>query len=209
MSLSRLHTFFFRVARPIPVPGLCVRALLPDRTERPALAARLTDALHIIARHSPLRLAYLQRDIDGVLIGATSNLGEWVPGARLVMLNFKYVLASTTSSEALALTLIHEGMHARLTRAGFAYDEARRARLERICVSAELLVARRIPGGAELVSSAEQRLTYPEGFWSDAAFRHRRSAALEELGTAGRIGFWIGQGGGWLSYHLRRLSLRR
>jgi hypothetical protein len=76
---------------------------------------------------------------------------------------------------------------------GVPYTEAIRARVERLCISSELLVASRVPAGDGLVADAQRRLAQPDAQWSDAAVQERGRRAVEELGVEGRIGYWIGR----------------
>ena len=103
--------------------------------------------------------------------------------------------APQTTPEQVALTLVHEGTHARLLRAGFKYDETVRARIEHVCILTEILVARRLPASDELVAAASRRLARPTEFWSNAAFRARDLEQLAQLGpaarSAGRIAGWV------------------
>jgi hypothetical protein len=168
-----------------------VRAFLPTRAEAILIQERVASALRLVQAYAPLRYACLQRDLPAILIGPTHNIAECHDQVGICLLQFDFVTRATTAPADIALTLVHEGMHARLTRKGFPYDEARRARIERLCVRAELIVARRIPGSDAAVRDAEARLKQPVEMWTDAAMREDNLRALERLGTLGRIGSWI------------------
>jgi hypothetical protein len=116
----------------------------------------------------------------------------------MCILQFDYVLSQETSSARLAQTLVHEAMHARLYKMGIAYDEALRARVEHLCVQAEVALAQRLPGGAELVAAATARLNRDAEFYTNAAFRVRGERALERMGWPGRVGAAVGRVLRWL-----------
>jgi hypothetical protein len=194
----------FRVSRQLSIPDFDVRALFPSAVEAERIRERLAAALALIHDVAPIRYHHLRRDLPKVLVGATHNRGECLFGVGVCLLQFDYVTDDKTTPERLALTLVHEGTHARLARAGFDYAEAIRARVERLCISSELVVARRIAADG-LVADVERRLAHPNAMWSDAAFHRRGMDALDDLGMEGRIGYWIGKA---LTLFRRRRSRR-
>jgi hypothetical protein len=103
----------------------------------------------------------------------------------------EFVVASDTTPIKIALVLVHEGMHARLARAGFAYDDTVRARIERLCAKAEVLLANRVPGGDEQASWARTRLSWPDTMWSRAAIEERQRRTLQALGWEGRLAYRV------------------
>jgi hypothetical protein len=146
----------------------------------------LSEALELVATHAPVRYRHLRRDFPRILVGATLNAGESHHKVGICLLGFDTVVGQNTTPAGLAMTLVHEGTHARLARAGFEYDEGDRPRIERLCVLAELILARRLREAAHLVSLAEGKLQRPAGFWSDEAFRARAVTGLRNMGWYGR-----------------------
>jgi hypothetical protein len=183
----------FRVGRQCHIPNFDVRALFPSAVEAERIRARVAAALALIHDVAPVRYNHLRRDLPKVLVGATHNRGECLFSVGICLLQFDYVTDDKTTPERLALTIVHEGTHARLARAGIEYTEAVRARVERLCISSELVVARRVPAADGLVADVERRLAQPDATWSNEAFQRRGVGALENLGLEGRIGYWIGR----------------
>ena len=169
-----------------------VRATLPDRVDRQLIQSRVSTALELLRKASPMRYRYLLGDLPRILIGPTHSLGECHDGVGICLLQFDFVVADETTPERLALLLTHEGMHARLSRIGFVYETTeQRYRIEQVCATSELVVAARIPGGADAAASARRRLEWRDSEWSDAAMRGRRLHALRELGWEGWVGYQI------------------
>ena len=195
----------FRVSRRLDIPDFDARATFPGADEMEPIRGRIAAALSLIKSVAPVRYQCLRRDLPKVLVGATHNRAECLFPVGICLLQFDYVTAADTTPERLALTLVHEGTHARLARAGFGYAEAVRPRVERLCIASEVIVGRRFPGGEALVAGAERRWAQSDATWSDAAFHRRGIDALEELGLEGRIGYWIGKA---LTFFRRRGSKR-
>ena len=189
---ARFVRFMFRWSRPLAVADFDVRATLPDTVQELRIRQRLGAALDLVRNHAPLRYAYLQRDLPRILVGPSDALGECHAAVGICLLKFEYVVADATTPEEVALTLVHEGSHARLDRAGVGYvGEERRARVERLCTKAELILAQRIPGGEAAAAYARQRLEWPTSMWTDEAFSERRREALQAIGWEGRLAYQL------------------
>jgi hypothetical protein len=178
--------------------GIEMRLFLPEREEINIATAKVGEALRLIAIHDPKRFAKLRRDVRRIWVGATHNRAEWVLGLEMCVLRFDYVVSPETSPAKLALTLVHEATHARLDRIGCSYAENDRARVERVCVQAEVALAERLTDGADLAENARARLEYGPEIFTDAAFKARGERALQELGSIGRLGSAIGRAMLWL-----------
>jgi hypothetical protein len=184
----------FRLSHRISVSGFDARVAPSTAAEREYIREKLHAALQLIQLHAPVRFAYLRRDVLRIYVGPIPALGQWITDAKMCALNFDYLQRSSTVPGRLALTIIHEGMHARLRRAGFGYDESVRARIEDLCICAEVIVARRVPDGGQLAMDAEQRRTsFDAEFWTNAAHHERMRVASEAYGWLGRLGFQIGE----------------
>ena len=189
---ARFVRFVFRWSRPLPVADFDVRATLPDTVQQRRIRQQLGAALDLVRSHAPLRYAYLNRDLPRILVGPSHGLGECHAAVGICLLKFEYVVADATTPQELALTLVHEGTHARLDRAGVGYVGAeRRARIERLCTQAELILAQRVPGGEAAAAYARQRLEWPTSMWTDEAFSDRRREALQALGWEGRLAYRV------------------
>lgn len=91
--------------------------------------------------------------------------------------------------EEIALIIIHEATHARLTRLGIGYDEAIRSRVEAICHRRELSFAKLLDDD-QAIHVAGYYLANPIDY-SDEAVDSRNETAM--LADARDIGFplWI------------------
>jgi hypothetical protein len=123
----------------------------------------------------------------------------------MCLLRFEYVLDPRTTPTQLAMTLVHEGTHARLLRAGFPYRERLRRRVERLCVLAEIIFASRLPDAEAEVQEAEKRLDLSDEYWSDLAQDRRAHNLLWQRGLLGKVGYCIV----WPVVYLRALRRRR
>jgi len=187
---SRFHRALFKLSRSLPLAGFQARAFLPDAEDRMRITAQLAAAIQLLSRHAPIRLAALQRDLPRILVGPTHHLAECIYASSMCLLQFEYVADPKTSPLKLAMTLVHEGTHARLLRAGFPYEERLRRRVERLCVLSEIIFARRVPDSDADVSSAVGRLDRSDQYWSNASFDKFTFDALRQMGFLGRVSYY-------------------
>jgi hypothetical protein len=103
------------------------------------------------------------------------------------------------------MTLVHEGTHARLRRAGFPYSERYCRRVERRCVLSELIFAQRIGTAENDVRDAEKRLDLSDEYWSDQGLEQRALRSLWHDGFMGKLGYFIV----WPVVSIRALRRRR
>jgi|SRR5215472_17490661 len=198
----RLLTFLF--SKRLKVPGFDVRFFVyPNRRDRQRAESRLGEALVLLKQYTPLRLAYLEKDLPKLSIFvAGAAYAKCYARIQLCLLDEEYVLGDQTTAIDLALTLVHEGTHARLARAGFRYTDDRRARIERICYGAELVVARRIPGAERSVRSFERSIAAKDTYYSRSVQRTRElrktAEAMKELGWVARRVWWFTVVLGWV-----------
>ena len=141
----------------------------------------------MIELHSPVRFRYLQRDIQRIWITQIPSRAAFLHGFGMCVIDFDYATDSDTTSEELALTLVHEGTHGRLRQCGFGYDETIRARIERICIRNELAVARRLPESDDLIEMKEGRLAWEDKEWSDETLAREDVEYLRGLGWFARL----------------------
>ena len=191
MTTAKFYALTFRLGRRARIQGFDVRALLPSRTEWQVIKTRIGEALRLIELHSPVRFRHLQRDIRRIWVTGIPSRGVFVHDYALCLIDFDYAAATDTRTEELALTLVHEGMHARLRRCGFGYEEAIRARIERICIRSELSVARRFSDCSDIIESKEARLGWKDEEWSDETIRRDHFEHLNDLGWSGRLAYGI------------------
>lgn len=124
-------------------------ALFGAEDEAEAFRGKVEQALTAIERYAPTTLRRMQKDVCRVVmfpIGGAA--GRYVHALRACVLSPEFVLAEETGRLRIALVLVHEATHARLSRSGL---DARKhpelhVRIERICNRSELAFARRVPG---------------------------------------------------------------
>ena len=204
--MGRFHALLWRVSKAHYIEGFEVRLLLPDRSERNTMLEKLRDALGLIAERDPLRFAYLRRDVPRIFAGISINHAEYWAELSMCLFRFDCVKDPAVTPQQLALTLLHEGAHARLARAGFTYEEARRTRIERICVATECHFARKLPDSEVLRAAAEARLERPPEFWTDEAFQSRAASAVANGDVWTSAGTLIARPIAWMLRHRRRLT---
>ena len=162
---------------------------------------RVDEALDLIARFAPATLDEIRHRFAGILVFGTERLrlAHWNNNAKLCIITGPYLANSATAPEDVAMTLVHESMHARLSGARVSYREGRRAPVEVICAMADVAFARRVPNHTPLVRACEQRIEAwslgGEESWSSKA---RRDNTLEHIRESGAPA--------WLVTVLERIS---
>lgn len=143
------------------------------RTE--LLFSKLGAALALIASVDPYRFDRVERDLRRIVFLESGP--EFWPEARACVLND----VGDLSTEEVALHVVHEAAHARLWGAGFRYAPALRARIERICVSAELAFLQKVSGSTRLIEETERKLD--QKWWTPDQRRARTAEDLERIPT--------------------------
>lgn len=172
-----LLRFIIRLCPRIHSEGFEIIDFAESGSELPSLGTRIGDAIRIIGERDPRRFARLRRDVDRFLIASVSG-PEYIHPLRACMLSASFV--QRASSEQLALTIVHEATHARLSAMGINYDYPIRERIERACVREEVDFAARLPCPQELVAEAAAKLDDP--WWTEEREFERRLRQLEQLG---------------------------
>src|SRR5262245_11334534 len=140
-------------------------------------------ALELIQQLAPHQLARMERDCPRIVIGAAGAAAAmFKPDSRLVVLDFDTIRDHGDEPVTLALILVHEATHARLTKCGIDY-QSQRDRIERLCRRAERSFADRLPEKDRAhyrVYYDSQEVDPPD--YSREAEIARTVAALRELG---------------------------
>ena len=160
--------------------GLAVIMHRAELGHTEACLRKVREALDLLSEHAPEHLAGMRDRFAGIFVwnGLVAAVGRFSPTERLCELDCAFVERDTTSTSEVALTLVHEATHARL-RAGAAAQRLDVAEEEALCISAELDVARCLPGAAVLVQDANRRLARPATFYAPSAQYARGWAELE------------------------------
>ncbi len=107
--------------------------------------ARLDEALELVERYQPWRLAHLRRDLSRIWIVRWPCRGAYFPAHRTCMTELTFLARRDITAAPVAASIVHEGMHARMREMRVAHTEGNSARMERICRRAELDFGRALP----------------------------------------------------------------
>ena len=157
-----------------------VGALFGSSDTQKQAIPKVVAALRCIQRVDAVRYQRIKRQIERVFVLGNRLIayGIWYPPLHMIALADDWVEDNATSCERIALTIVHEATHARLSCVG--YDEPLRGRVERICNYQALVFASRLPEGDALVAIARAAMDRdPE----DYSTRRRRRRILDALET--------------------------
>ena len=121
-----------------------------------ALFDKIEAALDLVARHTPWRLGAMRRDFARVLVIRQDGCRALLDAMGNCSLDTYFV--ATFPPEAVASSIVHEGVHARLRRGGRRMPRELIAWEERLCRRAELAFGLRLPDGAAVVERARASL---------------------------------------------------
>jgi hypothetical protein len=146
---------------------------------------RLDEALELIERHQPWRLAHLRRDLEQFWIVRYPCRGAYFPDRRTCMTELTFLARTDITAAPVASSIVHEGIHARVHAMGVNPYTRDIAREERICRRAELEFGRALPSelGPPVIERAEASLLLsdvdvaPEIDWAEA---RRRQNAIDD-----------------------------
>jgi hypothetical protein len=91
----------------------------------------------------------------------TYQASRYLAGLQTCLLGVTYV--RRVAPLELAMMMVHEATHARLSQHGLAYVGECRQRIERLCVAAEIAFAENVPESDALVEKARALLQTPSG----------------------------------------------
>ena len=133
-------------------------------------------ALELIKAFDRLRYNRLLCDLERVWVRIHPvALGNFNESLNACELDARFVRAETTSTEAIAATIVHEAVHARLMRCGITYGEELRTRVEAVCLRRELAFAAKLPNGEEVRESARRTLEFyaDQSNWTSTVMNER------------------------------------
>lgn len=142
-----------------------------------AVLARFDEALALIERYQPWRLAHLQRDVRQCWIVRYPCRGAFLPASRTCVTELTFLARRDITAAPVASSILHEGVHARVHAMGVRAEGRDRAKEERLCRTAELAFGESLPPalGAPVVARARESLTLrdeevaPVIDWNEAA----------------------------------------
>jgi hypothetical protein len=151
---------------------------------------RLEESLALIERHQPWRLAHLRRDLLRIKVARFPCRGAYFPLERTVLTELTFLARTDIGPATVASSIVHEGIHARVSEMGVSPGQRDMAREERLCRRAELEFGLALPAdvGAPVVERARASLALedaevaPAIDWREAL---ARQAAVDRgaLGT--------------------------
>lgn len=150
----------------------------PD-IETAHVLARLDEALALIGRYQPWRLAHLRRDLLAFRVKRFPCRGAYFPLERTCLTELTFLARTDITAAPVASSIVHEGMHARVSERGVSPEHRDMAREERICRRAELEFGLALPLelGAPVVERAAASLALadaevaPAIDWNEALAR--------------------------------------
>lgn len=158
------------------IDGLEVRVSASPVEAREVFAG-IAAACKLIARYDARLYGRMRRSVRRILVTEASG-GHYLP--RLETCRIGLGATRRSSAIELAMLLVHEATHARLWKAGCRYAEKDRARIERMCVDAEVAFAQRVPGSEAAVATA--RALLDTAWWRAEATSRRSIEELRRLG---------------------------
>jgi hypothetical protein len=138
----------------VPVWLLNERADIDDAH----LVSRFTDALGLIGVHMPRHLRRLRTDVAAIWIKRWPNRGVFFHETRLMVIDTTFIVNPTFTLAQVAATVLHEGVHARVTAMRVNRRYTNIADEERMCRRAEIEFGSLAPGGAPVVARAMEIL---------------------------------------------------
>lgn len=141
------------------------------------LRQKLDQGLDLVEHFDPVRFAQIQRSLKRfVFIPGGGDHYSRALSAHMVDASG---LPQQTNLQT-ALVIVHEATHARLERSGIAMTAANAARVEHICVKAQVTFVRRIPGTEQ---TAEDLLrTLNTQWWGPEEAKRRQLRRLQVAG---------------------------
>jgi hypothetical protein len=122
---------------------------------------RVEGALQLMKRQSPLHHGRVVHSLDRIWVRLVpDSVANYSRRLNACELDERFVVANDTTLELIASTIVHEATHARLEGWGIAYDEARRHRIEAICLRRELDFVSQLTGCEALQESVRRSLDY-------------------------------------------------
>jgi hypothetical protein len=165
-----------------------VGTFLVERRVKSEVLRRLAGALELIEQSLPGRLRLVRAATPRIwVLPGYPTRGAYLKAVKACVLDAGFVTAPETTSEAIAGTIIHESVHARLRRFDYEATAELRARMERICFENQLDFLRRVDGPIGEVERADAFARIDPTYWTTEAMAERNLEFLKTLGAPGRL----------------------
>ena len=122
------------------------------------LESRFGEALALIGKHMPHNLRRLRTDVTCIWVKRWPNRGVFFHDTRIMVIDTTFVVNPTFTRAQVAATILHEGVHARVTAMRVNRRNTSMADEERLCRRAEIAFGELAPGGAPVVARAMEIL---------------------------------------------------
>ena len=143
-----------RVIDGVPVWFLNEREDIDDAQ----LESQFGEALALIGKYAPQNLRRLRRDLTCIWVKRWPNRGIFFHDTRIMVIDTTFVVNPTFTRAQVAATILHEGVHARVTAMRVNRRHTNMADEERLCRRAEIAFGELAPGGAPVVARAREIL---------------------------------------------------
>lgn len=143
-----------RVVDGVPVWFLNERADIDDVQ----LESQFGEALALIGRYAPHNLKRLRTDVSCIWVKRWPNRGIFFHDTRIMVIDTTFVVNPTFTRAQVAATILHEGVHARVTAMRVNRRYTNISDEERLCRRAEIAFGELAPGGAPVVVRAREIL---------------------------------------------------
>jgi hypothetical protein len=152
---------------------------------------RVEEALGLIRQYGPLQYRRIVEDLQRIWIFLVPDgLAAYRHSLRACVLDERFVADAATDVKRIASAIVHEATHARLERYGILYEEAKRVKIETICLRRELAFAVCLPDSLQLQEEISRCLDwYPANpeYFNDDQFVDRHAngevAMLRHVGV--------------------------
>jgi hypothetical protein len=122
------------------------------------LITRFGEALALIGTYMPHHLRRLRTDVSCIWVKRWPNRGIFFHDTRIMVIDTTFVVNPTFTRAQVAATILHEGVHARVTAMRVNRRNTNIADEERMCRRAEIVFGHKAPGGAPVVARAMEIL---------------------------------------------------
>ena len=143
-----------RVVDGVPVWFLNERADIDDAQ----LEAHFAEAVALIGKYARHNLKRLRTDVSCIWVKRWPNRGIFFHDTRIMVIDTTFVVNPTFTRAQVAATILHEGVHARVTAMRVNRRYTNIADEERLCRRAEIAFGELAPGGAPVVARAREIL---------------------------------------------------
>lgn len=175
--------------------------------EDEARLRRVEDALRLMKQQSPMHYSRVTRELDRIWVRLTpGSRANYSSRLNACELDERFVQDEATTPELIASVIVHEATHAQLERRGISYDEARRHRIEVICIRRQLHFVSGLAGCEAMQEDLRRSLDYygnNSEYFSDGSSQQRfDEGSLETLR-------WLGVPSWLVAVISKAASLRR